>query len=46
VCGEKNYEREFYEDGDHEIECCDCSIKFIMSTCISFSYETSKKSDI
>ncbi len=38
-----SYDYEIYEDGDHECECGECGNTFVLTTSISYSWETSKK---
>lgn len=40
-CGYEDFP-EIYEEGDHEIKCPECEKLFILSTSVSYSWETEK----
>ena len=47
-CGEEcevheNEWREIYEEGEHEVECPHCEGEFIVSTRVSYSFDTSEQ---
>lgn len=45
-CGEVQegdiYNYEYYEEGIHEMQCNDCGRKFILTTNVSYSYDTER----